>query len=143
MRYSESFPFFSSKNNTIYFLSFFDVRIAHFEIFETFYNAQLQPTVPVPHQCSVVQTERKPSKSTKTVNHLKNNFDYKESRFILDYKESTCPVCFKTFYNVSNMRRHTEIHRFKRKNFICQKCHRRFSWKTHLMSHIKHFHNIK
>ncbi|XP_023237536.1 protein tramtrack, beta isoform-like isoform X1 [Centruroides sculpturatus] len=51
-----------------------------------------------------------------------------------------CPVCLKSFFDASNLRRHMEIHYYQRKNYICQLCTRRFSWKTHLMTHIRTCH---
>ncbi|XP_076319369.1 uncharacterized protein LOC143230171 [Tachypleus tridentatus] len=52
-----------------------------------------------------------------------------------------CPVCGKTFYNVSNCKRHLEIHLILRKKFSCPFCVRTFSWKTTLMTHLRAFHN--
>lgn len=53
-----------------------------------------------------------------------------------------CLICGKSFFDASNLRRHMEIHRVDRKKFICLLCDKKFSWKTHLFTHLKTSHSV-
>lgn len=53
-----------------------------------------------------------------------------------------CSVCNKCFFDASNLRRHMEIHSADRKKFICLLCDKKFSWKTHLFTHLKTSHSV-
>lgn len=53
-----------------------------------------------------------------------------------------CSICGKSFFDASNLRRHMEIHCADRKKFICLLCDKKFSWKTHLFTHLKTSHSV-
>lgn len=54
----------------------------------------------------------------------------------------SCPVCSKSFYNSGTLNRHIEIHYLKRKNYKCDMCGKRFSWKNALNAHLRKDHDV-
>ncbi|GIY09149.1 hypothetical protein CDAR_535101 [Caerostris darwini] len=53
-----------------------------------------------------------------------------------------CSVCQKSFSTPGSLKRHMELHMFQRKNFVCQICGKRFSWKTDWSNHVRLKHNV-
>ncbi|GIX82198.1 hypothetical protein CEXT_471661 [Caerostris extrusa] len=53
-----------------------------------------------------------------------------------------CSVCQKSFSTPGSLKRHMELHMFQRKNFVCQICDKRFSWKTDWRNHVRLKHNM-
>ncbi|XP_076316547.1 PR domain zinc finger protein 13-like isoform X2 [Tachypleus tridentatus] len=51
-----------------------------------------------------------------------------------------CPMCWKTFFDMSNLRRHMEIHDPYRSPHSCSVCKKKFAWKTHLATHMRSEH---
>lgn len=56
--------------------------------------------------------------------------------------DNRCSVCHKNFSTAGSLKRHMELHIFQRKNFHCEFCGRRFSWKTDYRNHIRSKHSI-
>lgn len=54
----------------------------------------------------------------------------------------SCPVCNKSFYNSGTLNRHIEIHYLQRKNYKCDMCGKRFSWKNALNAHLRKDHDV-
>ncbi|XP_035232694.1 zinc finger protein 226-like [Stegodyphus dumicola] len=59
---------------------------------------------------------------------------------IYEERRPVCKICFKTFFNKPNLRRHMQIHYCKRKLYSCHLCSKSFSWKTDLSTHLRVFH---
>lgn len=54
----------------------------------------------------------------------------------------TCNICWKTFREKANLKRHLQIHSSDRTTYTCSDCNKTFTWKDNFIRHTKTSHHI-
>lgn len=52
------------------------------------------------------------------------------------HKTHTCNICFKSFKEKANLKRHSQVHTSNRRKFNCPKCDKAFNWRANLIRHL-------
>lgn len=53
-----------------------------------------------------------------------------------------CNICWKTFREKANLKRHLQVHSIDRVSYACPDCNKTFSWKDNYIRHTKTSHHI-
>lgn len=53
-----------------------------------------------------------------------------------------CSICYKTFREKANLKRHLQVHSLDRVTYACPDCNKTFSWKDNYIRHTKTTHHI-
>lgn len=53
-----------------------------------------------------------------------------------------CNICWKTFREKANLKRHLQVHSINRRKYECPDCNKTFSWKDNYIRHTKTSHHL-
>lgn len=67
---------------------------------------------------------------------------HSSSAVVRSHRTHPCNICWKTFREKANLKRHLQVHSLDRVVYACPDCNKTFSWKDNYIRHTKTAHHI-